>query len=264
MPLKKTYARSEIHDNWESVYRGNPIENRFNDRIMDRILQYLNPPPNALFLDAGCGVGDHAIRIAERGYRCVGVDISESILHRAKKNVVERGLESRVSFVCQALEEMLFEEATFDAVHCRGVLMHVPQWQKALANLCRWIKPGGRIAILENNQTSLEATIVLVVRCIQARKSKLMNIPAGLEFWSKENGQPFVVRIANIATLTRELESCQVRVLKRFAAGCWGIGRLPAGFVRNAVIRFNRPYFSLGLPPSVSMGNAIIGEKRSE
>lgn len=263
MILKETYARSEIHDHWESIYRDNSIENEFNDIIADRILQYLNPPPNAFFLDAGCGVGDHSIRIAKRGYRCLGVDISENILRRATKNVVACGLESKVSFVCQALEEMSFQEATFDAVHCRGVLMHIPQWEKALANLCSVLKPGGRIVIMENNHKSLEAAIVMLVRRIQARKSKLINTPAGLEFWSEENGQPFLARIANIATVIKELESRRVWVLKRIAAGFWGIGRFPAGLVRNTVVRYNRLYFSLGLPPSFSIGNAIIGEKKS-
>jgi ubiquinone/menaquinone biosynthesis C-methylase UbiE len=263
MTLKDTYALSEIHDQWESIYRGNPIENEFNDRIADRIIHYLDPPPNALFLDAGCGIGDHSIRIAARGYRCLGVDISEDILRRAKKNVAARGLESKVSFVCQGLEDMALPEAAFDVVHCRGVLMHIPEWDKALANLCRVLKPGGKIVILENNHRSLETAIVLLVRRIRARKSKMIDTPAGPEFWSKENGRPFLVRIANIACLARELETCGVRHLKTIATGFWGMGRFPAGFVRNTAVRCNQLYFSLGLPASFSVGNAVIGEKTS-
>jgi ubiquinone/menaquinone biosynthesis C-methylase UbiE len=135
--LKQTYEQDEIHSRWESVYRSPPILKRFNDRVMDRILKELIVPRNALFLDAGCGVGDHSLRIADRGYRCIGVDLSESVLAIARKNAASKSPSSRAYFTCQALEDLGFEDDTFDAVHCRGVLMHIPQWEGALASLCR-------------------------------------------------------------------------------------------------------------------------------
>ncbi len=190
MYLRQTYAQEKIHSHWESVYRGHPILNRFNNMCIDEILKHLNPPRKALFLDAGCGIGDHSLRIADRGYRCWGVDLSEAVLKTARNNAALRGLASRTSFECQALEDLTFEDDTFDAVHCRGVLMHIPQWKKALASLCRVLKPGGRIAILEANHRSLEMAIVLLVRKIQDRKSKMIKTDAGFEFWSDMNGQP--------------------------------------------------------------------------
>jgi ubiquinone/menaquinone biosynthesis C-methylase UbiE len=237
--------------------------NRFNDKVVDRTLKHLNRPANALFLDAGCGMGDHSMRIAERGFRCVGVDLSETVLVTARKNAAARGLASRTSFVCQALEDLTFNDDTFDAVHCRGVLMHVPQWERALASLCRVLKPGGRIAILEGNHKSLEMAIVLAVRKVQARNSKMIKTEAGFEFWSQKNGHPFVVRIANIQRLTSALEANQTRVLKTLAHEFWDINRFPAGALRNAVMRYNYVYFLLGLPRFGCIGNAIIAEKQA-
>ena len=261
MILRGTYTQDEIHTHWESVYRGHPIQDCFNDKVVDRVLKYLNPPPSALFLDAGCGIGDHSLRIAQRGYRCIGVDLSENVLRTAQKNATTRGLGSRTSFVCQALEDLAFEDNSFDAVHCRGVLMHIPQWEKALANLCRVLKPGGRIAILESNHKSLEMAIVLLFRRIQARKSKMIKTEAGFEFWSEEKGQPFVARIANIQRLVNELEANRGHILERFAHEFWDIHRFPPGVLRNLVIRWNYLYFLLGLPAFGCVGNAIIAEK---
>lgn len=263
MVLRQTYSQEEIHSHWESVYRGQPILNRFNDKVIDRILKHLNPRCNALFLDAGCGIGDHSLRIADRGYRCVGVDLSETVLKTARKDAALRGLASRTSFVCQALEDLAFEDDIFDAVHCRGVLMHVPQWEKALASLCRVLKPGGRIAILEGNYKSLEMAIVLLIRKIQARNSKMIKTEAGFEFWSEENGQPFVVRVANIQRLTSELEANRTRVLKTLAHEFWDINRFAAGALRNAVMRCNYAYFLFGLPRFGCIGNAIIAQKHA-
>jgi ubiquinone/menaquinone biosynthesis C-methylase UbiE len=203
------------------------------------------------------------MRIAERGYRCVGVDLSETVLKAARKDAALRGLASRTSFACQALEDLSFDDDTFDPIHCRGVLMHVPQWEKALANLCRVLKPGGRIAILEGNHKALEMAIVLAVRKVQDRTSKMIKTEAGFEFWSEENGQPFVVRIASIQRLTRALEANGTRVLKTLAHEFWDINRFPAGTLRNAVVRYNYIYLLLGLPRFGCSGNAIIAEKRT-
>lgn len=263
MPLKETYAQDGVHDHWESVYRGNRTQNGLNDAMMDRILEQLGRTPGDLFLDAGCGTGEHAIRIAMRGYSCIGVDISENVLRRAARNVAANGLTSGVSFVCHALEELPFAKSTFDAVHCRGVLMHIPEWEKALANLCRVLKPGGRIVILENNHRSVEAALVSLVRRAQTRSSRVVKTEGGVEFWSEESGQPFVARVANIRVLGGRLEALGVRVLKRMATEFWDVGRFPAGIARRGVVRWNQLYFSLRLPSVFSSGNAIFGEKET-
>jgi ubiquinone/menaquinone biosynthesis C-methylase UbiE len=263
MRLSQTYAQEKIHFHWESVYRGHPLLNRFNDKCTDNILKHLNPPRDALFLDAGCGIGDHSLRIANRGFRCWGVDISEIVLETARKDAALRGLASRTSFECQSLEDLAFPDDTFDAIHCRGTLMHIPLWEKALANLCRVLKPGGRIAIMEGNHKSLEMAIVLLVRKIQDRNSKMILTDAGFEFWSEVNGQPFVVRVANIQRLARELEANRTRVLKTLAHEFWDLNRFPEGRVRSAVMRFNYAYLRLGLPRFACIGNGIIAEKQA-
>src|SRR3954462_14984407 len=46
-------------------------------------------PPGARVLDAGCGTGRVAIRLAELGYDCVGVDLDESMLEVARRAAPE-------------------------------------------------------------------------------------------------------------------------------------------------------------------------------
>jgi len=122
---------------------------------MDRILAILRAPVEGLILDAGCGMGYHSLRIARKGFRCVGVDLSLRVLLKAQSHIAHAGLNHRVSLACQALEDLPFADETFDAIHCRGVLMHIPEWDKALAQRCRVLKTGGRIALLELNDRSL-------------------------------------------------------------------------------------------------------------
>lgn len=262
MRLERTYEKDRVHDEWEAVYRDDPDLDRFNDRLMDRILAAMALPPSARVLDAGCGVGDHAIRIARRGYSCVGVDLSSLILERARRRAAEAGIdETRLSWVRGSLEDLPFETGSFDAVHCRGVLMHVPDWEAAVASLARVLKPGGLLAVLESNRRSLETAIVLCVRSFAKRESRMLRSASGLEFWSERDGTPFLVRIADVERLAGTLRANGIRIVTRFAGEFWDVNRFPAGIVRRGAVLWNRAHFSLRLPPSPSMGNVLIGRK---
>lgn len=262
MELKKTYEKQDIHEEWESVYRQNPLQNNFNAKMMDRVIKYLNPLPNALFLDAGCGTAHHSMRIVDKGYKCIGVDISETILKRAKINIRGCKLNRNIFFSCSALESLAFKDEIFDVVYCRGVLMHIPNWERALSNLCGALKPGGRIIIMESNHRSIETFIVLLVRGIIKRESRLTRTKGGLEFWSDRNGDPFVVRMANMGYLMQQLKNNNIRIKKIFSTEFWDINRFPSGIIRNIIIKYNYLWFYLGLPRLLCMGNAIIGEKK--
>ena len=44
-------------------------------------------------LDIGCGTGRHSIELSKRGYDVVGIDLSESLLKRAKEKATEQNLQ---------------------------------------------------------------------------------------------------------------------------------------------------------------------------
>ncbi len=70
-----------------------------------------------------------------------------------------------------------------------------------------------------------------------------------------------MVRIADLKYISKVLEEMHADVRSRFSTEFWDINRFPRGFIRSAVITFNRIWFSLGLPAALSVGNAIIAEK---
>lgn len=53
--------------------------------LVERLLKQYAPGPVRTVLDLGCGTGNHAVLLAERGYDVTGVDVSESMLEQARK-----------------------------------------------------------------------------------------------------------------------------------------------------------------------------------
>jgi ubiquinone/menaquinone biosynthesis C-methylase UbiE len=262
--LEETFQDARIHARWESVYRNSRLQDRLNDRMMDRVVRWLKLPPLGRVLDAGCGVGDHTFRLARRGFCCVGADISECVLETAQRRAAELGLSSQVSFVRCGLEDLSSIEGTFDGIHCRGVLMHIPRFQDAVRELCRLLRPGGRIVIMENNRRSLETLLVRTIRLLRKSRSEMVATEGGLEFWCPQEGEMPLWRIADVRALRRELSRHQVRCLRTRATEFWDINRFPAGVPRNLAVLLNLAYFSLRLPAFLSMGNAIVGEKEEK
>lgn len=259
--LCDTFQDERIHDIWESAYRQNPLQDRFNDVMMDRILRYLALPGGGRVLDAGCGIGDHALRFAKRGFHCVGVDISKPMLKRANERAQAEGLQNHVAYVCCGLEDLSPFSDEFDAVHCRGVLMHIPRWEDALREICRVLRPGGRIVIMETNHSSVEMGVVRLVRLLRKSHARVVKTPAGIEFHRNEPGHAPLTRVANIPYLIKNLEAQGVRSITRIATEFWDIARFPAGVLRDSAIRFNRFWFRMRLFALLSCGNAVLGEK---
>lgn len=75
--------------------------------------------PGARILDAGCGVGSHAIELALRGYVVSGVDLSPQFITEANRRVTDAALP--VSFSVGDILD-LSAATPYDAILCRGVL----------------------------------------------------------------------------------------------------------------------------------------------
>jgi SAM-dependent methyltransferase len=78
-------------------------------------LEVLDLPPGAAVLDLGCGTGRHAVAIAQRGFRVVGVDLAAGMLARARARADSAGV--RVAWV-QADLVRLATRVQFDGALC--------------------------------------------------------------------------------------------------------------------------------------------------
>lgn len=95
-------------------------------------------------LDVGCGKGRFAriFHEQEPGAEIWGLDISEEMLR-----YVPSGIHTRAG----SMTELPFPDAWFDAAYATESLEHAVEIQRAVAEICRTVKPGGRIAIIDKN-----------------------------------------------------------------------------------------------------------------
>ncbi|KMY67203.1 hypothetical protein AAU61_09960 [Desulfocarbo indianensis] len=127
--------------------------------VMKEAIAWLGLPQASHGLDAGCGVGLHwepLLATLGPGGRVTGVDTSPDLLGRARALLREKGLEERVALQQADIRRLPFKEASFDwvwSVDCAG---YMPGDHAGLvAELCRVLKPGGRLALLAYSSQQL-------------------------------------------------------------------------------------------------------------
>ncbi len=105
--------------------------------------------PGEVVLDLGSGSGTDlfgaSVRVGESG-RVVGVDITHEQLDKATR-LRDRDGFSQVEVVEAHIEELPFEDASFDAVISNGVINLSPRKGRVFAEAARVLRPGGRLAI---------------------------------------------------------------------------------------------------------------------
>ncbi|MBN2318449.1 MAG: methyltransferase domain-containing protein [Acidobacteria bacterium] len=124
--------------------------------IMCRWLDREETPLFARGLDFGCGQGWYTCKMAERGYRMTGLDLSEGQIREARAYAVD--CHSDVQFEQIEGTVLPYDDATFDFVYAINVLHHVmdtTQRDMILKQLVRVLKPGGVFFLQEFNPANI-------------------------------------------------------------------------------------------------------------
>jgi len=105
----------------------------------------LLPRPCDRLLDAGCGAGRLAVRLADHAQRVTGLDLSETMLKLAKTRCAAADLHS-VTWERGNVYNLPFAASAFDCVVTTSVL-HLIDLDHALPELKRVVRPGGRLLL---------------------------------------------------------------------------------------------------------------------
>lgn len=118
----------------------------------DKLAEALSPPPGSHVLDAGCGVGHVALRMAKvHSLRVSGIDIVNHHLQKALGNIERSGL-PKGAVTARKMDYHHLEsidDASLDGVYTMETFVHAADPGAVLAGFYRIIRPGGRIALFE-------------------------------------------------------------------------------------------------------------------
>lgn len=117
-------------------------------------------------LDAGCARGRFIKALAASGAELHGVDLTETFLPSARRNV------PTAHFARGSLSALPFGSGAFDAIYCIEVLQHLPDTGLALAEMARVLKPGGTLLIIDKNLVGLWPGIFLPNFLVKAWKER--------------------------------------------------------------------------------------------
>jgi len=117
------------------------LDRRWRRLAVEAVVQ-----PGYRVLDACCGTGDLAIAAEREGGVVTGLDFSPRMLERARRK------SSTVEWLVGDLLALPFPDGAFDATTVGFGVRNVADLDRALAELRRVLRPGGRLAILEITQ----------------------------------------------------------------------------------------------------------------
>jgi len=121
-----------------------------NGRWRRAMISQITPPPAGSVLDVASGTAGVALGITARtGASVIGLDLTEQMLRRGRRNVAAAGMADRIELVAGRAEQLPFGDASFDALTFTYLLRYVLDPQATLSELARVVKPGGQMASLE-------------------------------------------------------------------------------------------------------------------
>ncbi|HBZ34719.1 MAG TPA: bifunctional demethylmenaquinone methyltransferase/2-methoxy-6-polyprenyl-1,4-benzoquinol methylase, partial [Bacteroidales bacterium] len=143
-----------IADNYD---RFNHLSSLNIDRLWRRkaLRQLVIHGDNVTALDVACGTADLSIELVRQGVgHVVGVDISEGMLRNGRDKVVKADLEERINLEIADCARLPYADETFDIVTAAFGVRNFEKRKESLKEMCRVMKRGGQLMILEFSKPS--------------------------------------------------------------------------------------------------------------
>jgi demethylmenaquinone methyltransferase/2-methoxy-6-polyprenyl-1,4-benzoquinol methylase len=115
----------------------------------------LDIPPQGKVLDIATGTGDVALEIASRtpdSVQIVGEDLTRGMLVHAQRKIAASPYAHRIHLVNAPCEAIPHPDNIFDGITIAFGIRNVVEREAGLREMCRVLKPGGRVVVLEFSQ----------------------------------------------------------------------------------------------------------------
>lgn len=150
--IKKYFDEMSVNRNRN--IESDPILKYEQDMRQKAVFDLLEANKDDFILEVGCGNARDLIPLGMMHIRCVGVDISSGMIEEGKKDLERLGL-ATVRLELGSGTSLGFSGNIFDKIICSEVLEHIPDYEAAIREMARVLKPGGKLVITTPNRQSL-------------------------------------------------------------------------------------------------------------
>jgi len=137
-------AVPEIYDDfYATIYDDLVFNKNKNDYEIGKWIDNTRPDDKSVVLDIGSGTGHHVSSLKAHGYKAVGVDISPSMIKKAKETYPDLNFK-----LGDVLNSAIFQEESFTHITCfYFTLYYIDNKNAFFENCMRWLTPGGFLAV---------------------------------------------------------------------------------------------------------------------
>ena len=154
-------------------------------------------------LEIGCGLGTDGAQFAEAGADYTGVDLTEAAVELARRRFQLFGLAGK--FQTADAENLEFPDESFDLVYSHGVLHHTPEIGKAIQEIHRVLRSGGRAVVMLYHRGSYNYRVNISV--LRRAGAQLLKWDKGIKLANKITGEPLASLSEHAKLLRTEKES---------------------------------------------------------
>lgn len=117
-----------------------------NAKIINIVEQLISPPSHAAIADLGCGSGIFTTLLQQRGYYCLGLDLSDRLLKIGKAKTNSQ------AFLQADVEALPFSDNSLDCIMLSCLVHHLPDPSLCAKEVFRVLKPGGKFVAFDPNR----------------------------------------------------------------------------------------------------------------
>ena len=114
----------------------------------EKIADLAQAQPQDVGLDLACGPGTFTTALARRARRVLGVDLTPAFLHLARKRADAQGL-GNIRLLCGDATALPLPDESIDVAICGYSFHHMREPLRALRELARLVRRGGRLAVVD-------------------------------------------------------------------------------------------------------------------
>jgi SAM-dependent methyltransferase len=137
-------------------------------------------------LEIGCGLGTDGAQFALAGADYTGVDLTEAAIALARRRFELFELPGK--FRTADAENLDFPDESFDLVYSHGVLHHTPDTVRAVGEVHRVLKPGGRAVVMLYHRNSYNYRVNIGL--LRRAGARLLKSEGGLKLVNRLTGEP--------------------------------------------------------------------------